>query len=436
MDPLTLSLLVVAGLVLLFLIGVPVGYAMGIAGFLGMLAFYDVNQALVFIARRIHDYLASFTFTAVPLFILMGYFALRAGFTRDAFSAARLWVARAPGGLASATVLASAMFAACSGSGLPAAAALGRVAVPEMTNVGYDRRLAAGVVAAATPLAVLIPPSIVMIIFGVVTGASIGRLLIAGIVPGILSIAVFIAGITLLAWFRPHLAPKLDILVSWRMRFASLRSLWGIGALFACVIGSIYAGWATPTEAAAIGASGALALGLATRRITYADIKIALYDTAILSAALFLIIVMASVFMIFVVRSGAVSSVASFVVSLNLGVIELMILLSIIYIILGMFLDSVSMIVLTMPVILPILVAMDIDLVWFGIVMIIWVEIAAITPPFGISVYAVKGALGDSMELWDIFTGAFFFVLLWIIILALIIGFPSISLWLPNLMRG
>lgn len=434
MDPVTLAALVVFVLVALFLLGIPIGFGLGVVGFLGLLTFYTPDQSLTFIARRLHDYLASFTFTAVPLFILMGYFALYAGFTRDAFNAARIWVSRAPGGLASATVLASAMFAACAGSGLPAAAALGRVAVPEMTDRGYDRRLATGVVAAATPLAVLIPPSIVMIIFGVIAEASIAKLLIAGIVPGLLAIIVFVTGITVLAWWRPDLAPRVELRSTWRARLGALRHLWGIMVLFAGVIGSIYAGWATPTEAAAVGASGSLLLALVSRRITWPEIQAALYQTCLLTATLFLIIVMASVFTTYIVRSGAVQEIALFVVGLDLSVVGLLILLSAIYICLGLFLDSVSMIVITMPVVLPILHSMDIDLIWFGVILIIWVEIAAITPPFGISVYALKGALGDTVDLWEIFSGTFFFIALWVIVLAAVIALPGLSLWLPGFM--
>lgn len=436
MEPTTMAAVIVGILIILFFLGLPIALSLGVAGFLGLLTFYSPDQALTLIARRLHDYLASFTFTAIPLFILMGYFALYAGFTREAFNSARLWLGKAPGGLASATVAASAMFAACAGSGLPAAAALGRVAVPEMTNAGYDKRLAAGVVAAATPLAVLIPPSIVMIVYGIVSGASIGRLMIAGIIPGIVAVVVFIVGITLLALVRPDLTPPLKGDFTWRSRFASLRHLWGICILFAGVIGSIYTGWATPTEAAAVGASGALLLALAGRRITMDNILTALTGTALLTASLFLIIVMASIFTVYIVRSGAVEGVAQFVVGLDLSVLGLMIVLSIIFITLGLFLDAVSMIVIAMPILLPILQHMDVDLVWFGIILIIWVEIAAITPPFGISVFALKGAIGDTIELWEIFAGAFFFVLLWIVVLLLIIGFPQLSLWLPALMRG
>lgn len=436
MDPITMAGIVVGILILLFFLGLPIALSLGVAGFIGLLSFYSPDQALTLIARRMHDYLASFTFTAVPLFILMGYFALHAGFTREAFNSARLWLGKAPGGLASATVAASAMFAACAGSGLPAAAALGRVAVPEMTNAGYDKRLAAGVVAAATPLAVLIPPSIVMIIYGVVTGASISRLMIAGIIPGIVAVVVFMIGITLLAISRPDLTPPLKGEFTWRSRFSSLKHLWGICILFAGVIGSIYTGWATPTEAAAVGASGALLLALVARRISKENILSALTETALLTATLFLIIVMASIFTVYIVRSGAVEYVAEAVVGLDLGLFALMLLLSFIFIFLGMFLDSVSMIVIAMPILLPILQHMDVDLVWFGVILIIWVEIAAITPPFGISVFALKSAIGDTIELWEIFAGALFFVLLWIIILLIVITFPQLSLWLPTFMRG
>lgn len=436
MDPLNAGILGSIALVVCFFLGIPIGYSLGIVGFGGLTYLFGYEAALTFSLRRIHDFLASFTFTAIPLFVLMGYFALYSDLTKDAFTTARMWLSKIPGGLASAVVVASALFAACSGTGIPAAAALGRIAVPEMLENKYDRGLASGVVAAATPLAVLIPPSITMIIFGILTETSIARLLIAGILPGIVASAVFVAGITLRTWRNPALAPPYPGEVSWTLRFRELRKIWGILFLFFVVIGSIYLGLATPTEAAGFGAFGTLLLGIARRRLGWDDIKRSLYDSVTVCSTIFLIIGMASIFNVFLTRTGVITALASALIDLNLPPMGMLVIMSVFYIILGCFLDSISMMIITIPIVYPLLVAMKINLVWFGVIMTIYIEIASITPPFGITVYALKGALGDLIDLWDIFKGCFFFFWMWIITLAIILLFPQLSLWLPGLIKG
>jgi tripartite ATP-independent transporter DctM subunit len=409
---------------------------LGIVGFSGLTYMFGYEAALIYSLRRIHDFLASFTFTAIPLFVLMGYFALYSELTKDAFTTARMWLSKIPGGLASAVVVASALFAACSGTGIPAAAALGRIAVPEMLEHKYDPRLATGVVAAATPLAVLIPPSITMIIFGILTETSIARLLIAGIIPGIIASAVFVVGITFRAWRNPALAPPYPGEISWTLRLKELRKIWGILFLFFFVIGSIYLGLATPTEAAGFGAFGTLLLGIARRRLGWDEIKRSLYDSVIVCSTIFMIIGMASIFNVFLTRTGVITALAEALVALNLSPMGMLLIMSVFYIVLGCFLDSISMMIITIPIIYPLLIAMKINLVWFGVIMTIYIEIAAITPPFGITVYALKGALGALIDLWDIFRGCFFFFWMWIIILAIILLFPQLSLWLPGLIKG
>ncbi len=436
MDLFFVGVLGCVALIVLFALGVPIGYALGLVGFVGLTYLFGIETALTFSLRRIHDFLASFTFTAIPLFVLMGFLALYSEMTKDAFGVARLWLSRISGGLASAVVVASALFAACSGTGIPAAAALGRVAVPEMIENGYDKGLAAAVVASATPLAVLIPPSITMIIYGILTETSVARLLIAGIIPGIVATSVLIAGITIRVWLNPKLAPGISGSISWRERFLALKNISGMLVLFIFVIGSIYLGWATPTEAAGVGASGALILGFLRGRLGWKEIKQACYDSVMICCTIFLIISMASIFNVFLTRTGVITAFASTLLDLDLSPLMLLLLLSVFYIILGCFLDSISMMIITIPIVYPLLHALKIDLVWFGVIMTIWIDIAAITPPFGITVYALKGALGESIDLWDIFRGCFFFFWLWIIVLCLIIAFPQLSLWLPALIKG
>ena len=436
MDLIYIGIIGAIFLIVLFSLGIPIGYSLGIVGFAGLMYLFGYEAAVTYCLRRIHDFLARFTFTAIPLFILMGYFALYSDLTKDAFTTARIWLTKIPGGLASAVVLASALFAACAGVGIPAAAALGRIAVPEMLENKYDTGLASGVVAAATPMAVLIPPSIIMIIFGILTETSIARLLIAGIIPGILASSVFIAGITFRAWRNPSIAPPYSGEITWALRFKELRKIWGILFLFVLVIGSIYLGLATPTEASGFGAFGTLVLGIVRKRLGWNEIKRALYDSVFVSSTIFIIIGMASIFNVFLTRTGVISALGAALIDLNLPPLGTMAVMSVFYIILGCFLDSVSMMIITIPVILPLLTEMKINLIWFGVIMTIYIEIAAITPPFGITVYALKGALGDMIDLWDIFKGCFFFLWMWMVILTILLLFPQLSLWLPALIRG
>ncbi len=436
MDPLYAGIVGCIALVVLFFMGIPIGYSLGIVGFSGLTYMFGYEAALTFSLRRLHDFLAAFTFTAIPLFLLMGYFALYSDLTKDAFTTARMWLSKIPGGLASAVVVASALFAACSGTGIPAAAALGRISVPEMLEHKYDRGLASGVVAAATPLAVLIPPSITMIIYGILTETSIARLLIAGIIPGIVASIVFIAGITVRTWYNPKLAPPYPGEISWTVRLKELRKILPILFLFFFVIGSIYLGLATPTEAAGFGAFGTLLLGIARKRLGWNEIKRSCYDSVMVCSTIFMIIGMASIFNVFLTRTGLITALGTTLVSWNLSPMGMLLVMSIFYIILGCFLDSVSMMIITLPIIYPLLIGLKIDLVWFGVIMTIYIEIASITPPFGITVYALKGALGDLIDLWDIFKGCFFFFWMWIIILAIILLFPQLSLWLPALVKG
>jgi tripartite ATP-independent transporter DctM subunit len=275
-----------------------------------------------------------------------------------------------------------------------------------------------------------------MIIYGILTETSIARLLIAGIIPGILASIVFIVGITLRAWRNPTLAPAYSGEVSWALRLKELRKILGIVFLFFLVIGSIYLGLATPTEAAGFGAFGTLLLGIARRRLGWGEVKRSLYDSVMVCSTIFMIIGMASIFNVFLTRTGVITSLGTFLVNLNLSPMGMLVVMSVFYIILGCFLDSISMMIITIPIIYPLLTAMNIDLVWFGVIMTIYIEIASITPPFGITVYALKGALGDLIDLWDIFRGCFFFFWMWIIILAIILLFPRLSLWLPALVKG
>jgi tripartite ATP-independent transporter DctM subunit len=362
----------------------------------------------------------------------MGSLAFVAGLTLEAYDAARAWVGRLPGGLALTTIGGCALFAACSGSSLAECAAMAKIAVPEMRKSGYSERLATGIVASAGGMAVVIPPSIIMVIYGVLTETSIGELLIAGILPGILYFAVFSASIILYAYLRPSSVPREPgIDTSWKARFASLKKTWGIAVLFFLVIGGIYGGLVTPDEAAGLGAAGAFVLASMRKKVNRQTLKTVFRDTVSASAMIFLLLGGASIFTVFMSVTGVISSATSGLINLRISPGMLLIALFLLYIILGMFLDSISMMILTLPLVLPILKAQHLSPIWFGVIMCMIVEIGCITPPLGLNVYVIKGALGKTVDLNDIFAGALPFVVLQIMIVLILYWLPQIALWLP-----
>jgi tripartite ATP-independent transporter DctM subunit len=366
----------------------------------------------------------------------MGYFAFHAGLTRGAFETARLWLARLPGGLAMATVAGCALFGACSGSGVAAAGAMGRVAIPEMLRYGYDKRLACGSISAAATLAVLIPPSIIMVIYAVLTEQSIGRLLIAGYIPGLLSAGLLMGMIYVRVKRRPALAPPVPFVVTWRQRFEALRRVWGITVLILLVLVGIYVGFVTATEAAALGAFGSLVLMAAARQLTWPNFRDALLETARTSGMIFLLLIGASLFSFFMAVSGLPQKLADVIVGANLSFAVVMLVVCLVYFFLGCFLDSISMMLLTLPVLLPVLVQLQVNLIWFGIIVVKLVEIGCITPPFGITVYVVKGVMGDSVTLEEVFSGIGWFLVMELVTLIILLLLPEISLILPNTMLG
>ena len=436
MDPYWVGIIGSVFLLALIIIRVPIAYALAFIGTFGLAYIYNANDMLLYLPMQLYSHISKFTFTAVPLFLLMGYFAFNAGLTDQAYDAARAWVGNLPGGLALTTTGACAIFAACAGSSLAECAAMAKIAVPEMRKSGYSMRLATGVVASAGCMAVLIPPSIIMIIYGVLTETSIGALLIAGILPGILYLVVFSAGIILYAYLRPSAVPReTNVDTSRRARLDSIKKVRGVLILFFIVIGGIYSGLVTPTEAASLGAAGAIVLAaIKKRRFDFKDFWHGMKDTVVASAVIFLLLGSASIFTMFMSVTGVVSSVTQFMIDLNLSPLALIIAIFGLYILLGMFLDSISMMLLTLPLVIPIIKAQGHDIIWFGVMLTMLVEVGCITPPMGLNVYVIKGALGDQVEITDIFAGSIPFIILQLIIIVILYAFPQISLWLPNLM--
>jgi C4-dicarboxylate transporter DctM subunit len=435
MDPFWTGVAGTIAVMLLIIFRFPIAFALAGIGTFGVASIFGLDKALNFIPYQLYSHISHFTFTAVPLFLLMGYFAFNAGLTQEAYDAARAWVGKLPGGLAVTTIGGCALFAATAGSSLAECAAMAKIAVPEMRKSGYSMRFATGVVASAGGMAVVIPPSIIMIIYGVITETSIGELLIAGVIPGILYFTVFALAIIGYARIRPESAPReVNVDTSWKARRSSIKKVWGIATLFALVIGGIYAGLVTPTEAAGLGAVGAFVLAAIKRKLDRATFSGAIVDTVKASAMIFLLLGGASIFTIFMSASGVIATATSALIDLQLEAHLLLIALFGLYIVLGMFLDSISMMILTLPLVMPILKSQGLSVIWFGVIMCMIVEIGCITPPMGLNVYVIKGALGKSVDLTDIFAGALPFVLLEILIVIVLYYFPGIALWLPSMM--
>lgn len=447
MDGSLLALTAGAAVLLLLALRTPIAFGLMFVGVIGLFVFgayrlgpfnfdFGWRSTLSMLSRDPYSFVASFTLMAIPMFLLMGNFAFRSGATRDAYSTARVWLGAVPGGLACASVAACGLFAAISGSSLATAAAMGRIAVPEMLRNGYDPRLATGAVAAGGTLGALIPPSILMVIFGIFANQSIGQLLIGGIVPGILTGLSYVAIIIIRVKLFPALAPRLDEHFTMKDKVRSLNGTWQILMIFSIIITVIYSGAATPTEAAAFGAMAVLILGLLRGRINATSMWSSVRETVVQTAMIFAIAIASKVLVSFVAFTGVSGALAEWVSALEGS--RLLVLLGIcaVYVLLGMFMDPIGILLLTLPVVIPIVDAMDYNLVWFGIILVKLLEVGMITPPVGLNVFVLKGAIGDAARLEDIFRGIVPFLLMDVVTLTIMIAFPSLILWLPNLMYG
>lgn len=423
-----------AAIVALVLLGVRVAFAAALVGFAGLVVLRNLTVGVGIAGVTPHAQSTHYSLSVLPMFILIGYLAYHAGLTQGAFLAARQWFGWAPGGLAVATVFATAAFAAVSGASTATAAVFARVAIPEMLKYGYDRRLAAGVVAAGGTLASLIPPSAILVIYGIIVEESIGRLLLAGFIPGIISAIIYALMITARVALNPSLGQRIHG-VTWGERFASLKGAWGIVLVIAIIIGGIYTGWMTPTEAGAVGAFVVFLLALANRGLTLANLKEALVDTSKLTVMIFTLIWGVLILVRFLGFAGLPAAFANWIVGLPIPPMATLGLILCAYIILGMFMDAIGMLLLTLPVVHPAIVALGFDPVWFGIILVKMVEICLITPPIGLNCYVVNGVRPD-IPLESIFRGIWPFFVMDVLTVALFVAFPEIVLVLPNMMGG
>lgn len=423
------------GIILLFillLLGMPVAFALLSAGAIGLLV-VDSTSMFSILTTAPYRTAASFTLSTIPLFILMAEILARAGFAKDLYRASYVWIGHLSGGLAISSVLSCALMGAMSGSTTATAAAMSRIAIPEMDRYGYNRKISTGVIAFGGTIAIMIPPSIPLIIYGILTETSIGKLLIAGIIPGVLTALVLSAAIYFRAKINPSWAPKVSS-YSWKERFDSLKSLWAVLAIIFIVIGSIYSGFATATEAAALGASGAGIIGIVTKRLGFKMFLQSLIDTVRTTAMIFAIIIGAMVFGYYLTITGTSQAVINFVVSLPLPNFGILLVVLLIYLILGFFMDGIAILLLTLPLTYPIIVDLGYDSIWFGILVVFMVEIGLVTPPLGLNAFIVSSISKEPLE--NVFRGVVFFLVCAFAVLGLIVLFPEITTWLPSTLKG
>lgn len=427
-------ILVVFGTLLAFLaIGVPVAFAMGIAASLCATIFLGPHLLLQ-IGRIGFDVATNHLFLVAPLFVMMAALVSHSDIAEKAFISATKWFNWVPGALPVSTVAASTAFAAISGSSPATAAAIGYMAVPEMMRHGYSKRLAVGVVAAGGTLGILIPPSVVMVIYGIMTETSIGSLFIAGIIPG-LFLAVLMVGYVVLYSLREGTAAPLAVRVTWGDRIRSTQGIWPILLLFVLVMGSIYAGITTPTEAAAFGAAGALLLTLHRPDMGLRGLNKVLLSTAHTTTMLMLLIVFGSFFGFVVSALGIAHGMVEAVTAAKLQPWLVLFLYIAALLVLGCVMDPASMMVITLPLAFPVLSKLGYDPVWLGIIVTIAVEIGMITPPVGLNLFVLKGIVPKEVTMTDIMAGAAPFIGVMLVGLAFIVAFPGIATWLPGLMK-
>src|SRR5512136_1447858 len=433
MDPITAGILGSALLVILLFLGMPIAFVMMFVGFLGISYLASVHAALPVVAKTVYETAAYYPYTIIPLFILMGAFAGGAGITAKLYGSFDKWFRKLPGGLGIATIGACACFAALSGSSVAAAAAMGTIAIPEMRRFKYDPALAVGVVAAGGTLSFLIPPSLGFVVYGMLTEQSIGKLLVSGILPGIVLSLAFIVVIVIKVKVDPNLAPVTPGHVSWKEKFRALGGVWETMLVFVIVMGGIYLGFVNPTEAGAIGATALFIIVISKMKLTLKSLSAALLEATRISVLVLFLVAGANVFSYFLALSTIPASVSAWMAALQVSKYVVLTIIIIIYLILGCFLDAISMMVLTMPVIFPVVKTLGFDPIWFGVICVIMMEAGLITPPVGLNVYTLAGVVKD-VPMQTIFRGAMPFLLAMVAVVIILTFFPEIALFLPSMM--
>ncbi len=433
LAPNTIGLIGLAALLILIFARFPIALALSIVSIVGLIWLTGLSTTLSLLEAMPYDFAASWELSAIPMFLLMGAIAFHSGMTADLYAAARVWLRGLPGGLAVASNFACAGFAAASGSSVATTVAMGRIAVPEMLRAGYDKSLATSTVACAGTLGSLIPPSVLMIIYGIFTGQSVGQLFLAGFIPGLLTAIIYAAMIVIRCKLNPRLAPTIDAQTTLREKFDVLLRIWPLPLLILGVIGTIYGGVATPTEAAALGVIIATAIGIVRGQMSWQVLRASITESLEATAAIFFVAVGAVMLTRFMVFSGVPEMLAELVRLYSVNLFSLLLILTAIYLVLGCFLDPLGLILITLPVVLPALEPFHVNLIWFGILLVKFVEIGLMTPPVGMNVYAMKTIVGDEVPLEAIFRGVAWFLVCEAVVIAILIAFPAVALYLPGL---
>lgn len=431
MDSFTIGIIGVVGLVAMVFLGMRVYLAAALVGTLGLIAIIGWESGLGLVGTIPHSKAVTYTLSVLPMFILIGFLAFHAGITESLFDAGRKWLGWLPGGLAVATVAAATGFAAVSGASTATAAVFARTAIPDMLKYGYSPILAAGVVAAGGTLATLIPPSAILVIYAIIVEESVGALLVAGFLPGIVSALIYVLLIVGMCKFNPSLGRPLTGF-TWGERMKSLPGTFPIFLVVVIIFTAMYEGWATPTEAGALGASVVFVMAM-MKGMKVANLRDALMETAKLTVMIFSIIWGVLVFVRFLGFAGLPDAFAKWVVALPFEPIYILIGILLFYAVLGMFMDAIGMLLLTLPVVYPAVLALGYDPIWFGIIVVKMAEICLITPPIGLNCFVVNGVRPD-IPLNKVFKGVGPFFLADVATIAVLIAFPQIVTWLPQMM--
>jgi len=423
----------ILGFILLFvlmLLRVPVGMAMGLVGVGGFGYLVGGAPALKIVGHTTMRTVTDFNFAVIPLFLLMGSFATTSGMSRELFRSANAFLGHLRGGLGIATIAACGGFAAICGSSVATAATFSRVAYPEMRRYGYPQSFATGVIAAGGTLGIMIPPSTVFAVYGLITEQDVGKLFVAGILPGILAISMYMATISIIGALRPGFLPA-GQKHTWSERLDAMRDIWATLLLFAFVIGGIYGGMFTATEAAGMGAGGAFLIGVLRGRLSGQDILRSLLEATRTTAAVFTVLIGALLFGYFLTVTQTPQKITEFLVGLGIGKYGILALIMLMYLVLGCLMDALAMIILTVPIIFPVIKQLGFDPIWFGVIIVMTVELGLIHPPVGMNIFVIKSVIEDA-KISTIFYGVLPFILTDLLRLVILIAFPIIALWLPS----
>jgi tripartite ATP-independent transporter DctM subunit len=413
-------------------LGVHVAAAMAVTALLGISLLIGPSASLTSLGTTTIDVVSNQTWSVVPLFTWMGLIVVASGFAEELYRAAYRWIGHLPGGLASASTMACAGLSSIVGDTLSGVYSMGSIALPQMRTYGYDMKLATASIACAATIGVMVPPSIAFIVYGMITEVSIGKLFIAGILPGILFAAILIGLITVRAMLNPSLAPRGET-STWKERLASSATVWPVLLLMLLVLGGIYTGMVTPNEAAGLGVFGALLISIVMRRLDFGSFRQSIAQALRLTAGIIVIFMFATAFSRFIAISGLTQQLANLVIGFDLGKYELIAAILLFYVVIGMFMNALPALVLTVPLFFPIAMSAGFDPIWFGVIVVIMVELGVVTPPIGVNVFAIA-SLAKDVSMYDIFRGVFPFWIAFVVLIALIVLFPQISLFLPSLM--